>query len=152
FHGFNLNLSKSSFWMTPNVLAFRSKSSNPFEGIPYLEDMPNPGGVDIQGYIKTDGSWHASFDVEGGIVGAMSHLHVEAGSQLNGFKVSEDIFLTLPGFGTVDLGVSGTIFENHDYALVATAQVDVFGIDGTLTGDVTCVAGHRHSDWNVEVN
>src|SRR5262249_53373176 len=23
FHGFNLNLSKSSFWMTPNVLAFR---------------------------------------------------------------------------------------------------------------------------------
>jgi hypothetical protein len=125
FHGLNMNLSRSSFWMTPNEIAFRAKTSNPFEGIPYLKDVPMPLGLDVQGFLRRNGTWRASFDAQSGIPGFASGLHVEAGSGLNGFRVTALVKVDLGALGQVNVWATGTVFFNGDYRLEGHTRVNL---------------------------
>jgi hypothetical protein len=140
FHGLNMNLSRSSFWMTPNEVAFRAKTSNPFEGIPYLKDVPMPLGLDVQGFLRRNTTWRVSFDAQSGIPGFASGLHVEAGSGLGGFQVTALVKVDLNVLGKVNVWVTGTIFFNGDYRLEGHTRIDL----GMSESTMNVVLGKAH--------
>lgn len=151
FHGLNLDLSQSSFWMTPNEIAFRAKTSNPFEGIPFLENVPNPTGLDVQGFLRRNGAWRASFDVQAGLPGLFGGLHAEAGSALNGIRVSAFVTGSLPGVGGFNMQMGGTVYFNGDYVLGGHTGVKVGAIDATLHLTLSKVHGHPRMNWWITV-
>ncbi len=149
FHGFNLSLSRSSFWLTRNEIAFRAKTSNPFDGIPFLEDVPNPSGLDVQGFMRRNGAWRASFDVQLGLPGGVfvTGLHAEAGSGLGGIRVGAYIGGSLPGIGAFNMSVHGTVFFNGDYSLIGSTEVKVGHVDATLHLGLSKNHGHPRMSW-----
>jgi hypothetical protein len=149
FHGLSMELGGSSFWMTPNEIAFRAKTSNPFEGIPLLEDVPNPTGVDVQGFLRRSGQWRASFDVQAGIPGFMTGFHAEAGSGLRGIRVSGEVFGSLPRVGGFHIHLGGTVYFNGDYRLGGSTRVTVAGIEGTLHLGLAKVNGQPRLSWRI---
>ena len=149
FHGLNMNLSQSSFWMTPNTLAFRAGTSNPFDGIPYLEDVPNDGGIDVQAFYRRSGAWHAHLYSAAGVVGVTSGLVADAGSDLNGIRVSVFAHGTLPMIGSFDMRLTGTVSFNGNYNLRGSTHVSFAGIDGTLFLSLSEVNGQTHMGWGV---
>jgi hypothetical protein len=149
FHGLGLSLSRSSLWLTPNEIAFRAATSNPFQGIPYLENVPTPNGIDVQGFHRRGGVWRASFNAEAGIPGVFGGLSAEAGSHLNGIRVSAFVTGSLPMVGGFNIRLTGTVLTNGNFVLTGTTTVDVGPIDGTLLLSLSRINGRMRISWRI---
>ena len=149
FHGLNLDLSESSFWMTPTTLAFRAATTNPFDGIPYLQDIPNDAGIDIQGFARRSGVWHAHLYSAAGVPGVTSGLVADAGSDVRAVRVTVFAHGTLPMIGSFDMELGGTVYFNGDYNLGGSTHISVGDIDGTLYLSLSSTNGRPSMSWGV---
>jgi hypothetical protein len=127
----------------PGVLAFHGQSTNPFEGVPVLENLKPTTYYDFQGYLQTNKQWGFSLNATNNQLFGypMSSISLSASSADSSLEVSASMGGLL-GLGQVEL--DGSI----DWA---TKTVALHG-SADFSLDAVVVTLQAHADFNFSVS
>ena len=152
----SLDLGSASAWYKPGQVAFRARSSNPFEDIPVLEKIAgNSGTFDLQGYINwtpgstTSPTWYFKGSTSQSSLGGLSasNLYLEAGNTILGGGGSRAGASIEGPMGAGRLNVNGTIGFDGSFSLHGQAFFSERIDWGTFHAGVDVVA-NVDIGWN----